>query len=196
MSLKDDFAKLPWIGQLAIFVVIALAVIAIGYYFFITKIETKIAQNKAELSSLQIEIQKGRESKARTEQFKQELNRIEIQLEFLKKILPEKEELADLYTKIQERASHFGLQVVLFKPGAAAEKEFYTEYPIDVNLNSEYHSLAKFFEENRAFAENCEYYHNGTPKQAGKRKTGIYSDSKNYCFHIYLQGEQGKGVML
>lgn len=75
------------------------------------------------------------------------MNRIEIQLEFLKKILPEKEELADLYTKIQERASHFGLQVVAFKPGAAAEKEFYTEYPIDVNLNSEYHSLAKFFEE-------------------------------------------------
>ena len=147
MSLKDDFVKLPWIGQLAVFVVVALAIIAVGYYFFITKIEVKIAQNKQELSSLQIEIQKGRESKARTEQFKQELNRIEIQLEFLKKILPEKEELSDLYTKIQERASHFGLQVVAFKPGNSAEKEFYTEWPIDVSLNSEYHSLAKFFEE-------------------------------------------------
>lgn len=64
MSLKDDFVKLPWIGQLAIFVVIALAIIAVGYYFFITKIEVKIAQNKTELSTLQIEIQKGRKQSA------------------------------------------------------------------------------------------------------------------------------------
>ena len=147
MGVLDDFKKLPWFGQLLIFIVVAIAIVLVGYYLFITKMEQEIVRNKTELSTLQIDIQKGRESKARTEQFKQELKRIEVQLEFLRKILPEKEELADLYTKIQERASHFGLQVVSFKPGNAQEKEFYTEYPIDVSLNSDFHSLAKFFEE-------------------------------------------------
>jgi type IV pilus assembly protein PilO len=147
MSLKDDFVKLPWIGQLLIFIAIAIAIVVLGYYLIITDMEKQINSNNTQLSALQIDIQKGRESKARTEQFQQELKRIELQLEFLRKILPEKEELADLYTKIQERASHFGLQVTSFKPGAAVDREFFTEYPIDVAMNSEYHSLAKFFEE-------------------------------------------------
>ncbi|OGF61818.1 MAG: hypothetical protein A2Y62_20570 [Candidatus Fischerbacteria bacterium RBG_13_37_8] len=147
MAIKDDFAKLPWFAQILIFIGIAIILIVLCKYLLINDMENTIAANKNELSRLQIDIQKGRESKARTEQFKQELNRIEIQLEFLKKILPEKEELADLYTKIQERASHYGLQVVAFRPSNSSDKQYYIEYPIDVSLNSEYHSLAKFFEE-------------------------------------------------
>ena len=83
MALLDDFKKLPWFGQLLIFIVIAIAIVLVGYYLFITKMEQEIVRNKTDLSALQIEIQKGRESKARTEQFKQELKRIEVQLEFL-----------------------------------------------------------------------------------------------------------------
>ncbi len=147
MTIKDEFMKFPWFGQLLIFIAIAIVIIGLVYYLSIKDMKTKTLANKNEWSRLQIDIQKGRENKQRTEQFKQELQRIEAQLNFLKKILPEKEELADLYTKIQERASHFGLRVVMFKPAKEADKQYYTEYPIDITLNSGYHGLAKFFED-------------------------------------------------
>lgn len=147
MALKDDFMKLPWFGQLLVFVGIALAIILVSYYLVVKDLKTKTIVNNNEWGRLQTEISKGRENKRRTEQFMQESQRIEAQLNFLKRILPEKEELADLYTKIQERASHFGLKVVLFKPGKEVDRQYYVEYPIDITLNSEYHGLAKFFED-------------------------------------------------
>jgi type IV pilus assembly protein PilO len=148
MSLKDDFAKWPWFAQLLVFVGIAIVIIVLVYFFSIKDMKRSIIAYNSEWSKLQIDIAKGRENKQRTEQFKQELQRIEAQLNFLKKILPEKEELADLYTKIQERASHFGLKVIMFKPAPKPnDKQYYVEYPIDITLNSDYHGLAKFFED-------------------------------------------------
>ncbi len=147
MGVKDDIKKLPWLAQIGLFVGLAIAIIIISKIMFINKIQQRIIASKAELSNLQMEIQKGRESKARTEQFQQEIKRIETQLDFLKKILPEKEEISDLYQKIQEQGTRFGLQIANFQPRGSAEKEFYTEYPIDLDINGEYHSLAKFFEE-------------------------------------------------
>lgn len=147
MGVKEDIKKLPWMAQIGLFVGIAIAIIIISKYLFINKIQMRIDAAKAELSNLQMEIQKGRESKARTEQFQQEIKRIETQLEFLKKILPEKEEISDLYSKIQEQGTRFGLQISNFQPRGSSEKEFYSEYPIDLDINGEYHSLAKFFEE-------------------------------------------------
>lgn len=147
MALKDDFMKLPWFGQLLIFLGIALAIVLLSYYLVTKDLKAKTIANNIEYDRLQQDIRKGRENKRRTEQFMQESRRIEAQLNFLKKILPEKEELADLYTKIQERASHFGLKVVLFKPSKEVDRQYYIEYPIDITLNSEYHGLAKFFED-------------------------------------------------
>ena len=147
MALKDDFMKLPWFGQLLIFLGIALAIVLLSYYLVTKDLKAKTIANNIEYDRLQQDIRKGRENKRRTEQFMQESRRIEAQLNFLKKILPEKEELADLYTKIQERASHFGLKVVLFKPSKEVDRQYYIEYPIDITLNSEYHGLAKFFGE-------------------------------------------------
>jgi type IV pilus assembly protein PilO len=71
---------------------------------------------------------------------------LEDQLESLKRILPESEEIADLYSRIQQEGTELGLNITNFKPGSFITKEYYDEWPIAMTLTGNYHILAKFFE--------------------------------------------------
>jgi type IV pilus assembly protein PilO len=64
----------------------------------------------------------------------------------LKKILPETEEVADLYSRIQQEGTELGLSITSFRPGPHAPQEFYEAWPINMTLAGSYHILAKFYE--------------------------------------------------
>ena len=77
-----------------------------------------------EKEELLAEIQKGETLKARFIEFEAELKRLETQLESLKRILPSTEEIADLYSRIQQEGTELGLAIILFKPGNHVPKEY------------------------------------------------------------------------
>ena len=146
MALSDTIKGWPWYGQAVFFVVIASALFYFGHWQLIAPKKVKIADLNRERESLIAEINKGETLKARSIEFEAELKRLENQLDSLKKILPETEEVADLYSRIQQEGTELGLSIVQFRPGAHVPKEFYEEWPINISLNGSYHTLAKFFE--------------------------------------------------
>ena len=118
----------------------------IGHWQLIEPKKEQIAQLNEERDQLVQEITKGETLKARSIEFEAELKRLEDQLATLKKILPETEEIADLYSRIQQEGTELGLSITSFRPGAHSPKEYYDEWPININLAGSYHTLAKFFE--------------------------------------------------
>jgi type IV pilus assembly protein PilO len=146
MAMMDTVKGWPWYGQALLFAVIAGILLYIGHYYLIEPINARMATLSKERESLIQEINKGETLKARSIEFEAESKRLESQLESLKRILPESEEIADLYSRIQQEANELGLTVTNFKPGAHIAKEYYDEWPISMSVNGSYHILAKFFE--------------------------------------------------
>lgn len=146
MAITDTVRGWPWYGQAILFLVIGAGLFYFGHRMLIKPINEEMTRLEVEKEELLAEINKGETLKARFIEFEAELKRLESQLESLKKILPSTEEIADLYSRIQQEGTELGLSIALFKPGNHVPKEFYDEWPISMTLNGNYHILAKFFE--------------------------------------------------
>jgi Tfp pilus assembly protein PilO len=146
MAIQDTVKSWPWYGQAALFVVIGAALFYLGHWQLIEPINKKITELNNEREQLIQEINRGETAKARAIEFEAELKRLEHQLESLKKILPETEEIADLYSRIQQEGTELGLTITTFRPSAHVPKEYYEEWPINISLSGNYHILAKFYE--------------------------------------------------
>jgi type IV pilus assembly protein PilO len=146
MAIQDTVKSWPWYGQAALFAVIAGALFYLGHWQLIEPLNKQIEGLNNERESLIDEIKKGETAKARAIEFEAELKRLEHQLESLKKILPETEEIADLYSRIQQEGTELGLIITNFRPGTRAPQQYYEEWPINISVAGNYHILAKFFE--------------------------------------------------
>lgn len=146
MAIQDTIKGWPWYGQAGLFIAIAAALIWFAEGQLIDPINAQMVTLNNERDQLIQEINKGETLKARSIEFEAELKRLEAQLESLKKILPETEEIADLYSRIQQEGTELGLNITAFKPGPHAPKQYYEEWPISISLSGNYHILAKFFE--------------------------------------------------
>jgi type IV pilus assembly protein PilO len=146
MAIGDSVKSWPWYGQAALFLLIGAGLFYVGQRMLINPMNEEMTRLSIEKEELIAEINKGETLKARFIEFEAELKRLETQLDSLKKILPSTEEIADLYSRIQQEGTELGLAIVYFKPGNHVPKEYYDEWPISMTLNGNYHILAKFFE--------------------------------------------------
>jgi len=146
MAIQDTVKSWPWYGQATLFLIIGAALFYLGHWQLIEPLNKQIVSLNSERDSLIDEIKKGETARARAIEFEAELKRLEHQLESLKKILPESEEIADLYSRIQQEGTELGLTITAFKPDKHVPKEYYEEWPINMSLAGNYHILAKFFE--------------------------------------------------
>jgi type IV pilus assembly protein PilO len=146
MAMGDTIKGWPWYGQAILFLIIGGGLFFIGHRFMIKPMNEEMARLNIEREELLAEINKGETLKARFIEFEAELKRLESQLDSLKRILPSTEEIADLYSRIQQEGTELGLTIMLFKPGNHIPKDYYDEWPISMTLNGNYHILAKFFE--------------------------------------------------
>ena len=143
---KLSMGKLPWFGQLGVFVAIA-AVMAGGFYYFveIDKQKTLAAKN-TELTEIRDRVAKGVESARRLPEFRQQVSVLENRLEGLKPILPEEKDVGDLLRRIQTLAVQSNLVIKGFRPQPITAHEMHAEWPISLNLEGNYHNLGLFLD--------------------------------------------------
>ncbi len=141
-----DLNKLPWYGQLGIFGGISVLFVVIFYYYFYGDMQGRINGLNDELQTLQNDINKGHVMEAKRPEFQQEIERLNLKLETLKRILPERQEVDDILRKLQGLAAESSLNILRFTPGAETRREYYIEWPIQIEINGTYHNLAMFFD--------------------------------------------------
>ena len=72
---------------------------------------------------------------------------LEIQLATMLKKLPAGHETPGLLDDITFVATHSGLKIVSITWGDEQEKEFYTELPLDIDVEGRYHEFGRFVSE-------------------------------------------------
>jgi type IV pilus assembly protein PilO len=146
-SLQDK----PWYLAAGIGLVLAALVVGGLYWFAIKGWDEESARLTTRLDELEKDIQAGRSAQQRLPQLRDEAQRLELELEKLRRILPSSRNTEELIKKFKSLVDQgdFQLDRLTFPRLTEAKNsspdEVYVEWPISVSLQGRYHDLAVLF---------------------------------------------------
>jgi type IV pilus assembly protein PilO len=146
VAINISLSKLPWYGQIGAFVALTIAGAAAFWNFYARDAQAGIDQRRGQLAKLQQEINRGLATAKRLPEFRREVSSLEAQLERLRAVLPEEQDVADLLRRVQAMATQSNLRIVGFTPKAITKKQLHAEWPIGLKLEGNYHDLGSFLE--------------------------------------------------
>lgn len=169
----NALTKLPVAGQVGVGLLIAVLLGGGFWYMYYSPMQDEETNKSAQLSRLQAEIRSLEVTAAKLDEFQRDVAAKEAKLETLKRILPADKETPELMKKVQYLAAQSNLSIRKFTPGAtvkksfqpetsrpataapprpgtpaaaAASQEYYQEWPINVEVEGNYHNLGLFFD--------------------------------------------------
>lgn len=144
--------NLPWYTQLGLFLVLGGIVAGSGWYFFVSGLSEQIAIKQTKLNTLKIEIQRGQAVEQKHQEFQTQNKHLLEKLATLKIILPEAKQTDQLLRQVQAGAVGSGLLIKRFQPMPVVQRDFFSEWPINMEVEGNYHSLGIFFDKVSKFS--------------------------------------------
>jgi len=172
----------PW------YTYVIIAVLIFGFFYFIY-----YKPRGKELASLRLERQKVEAEVRKAQKKKQDLDKIEAELKTLtatlanlEAIIPQKKEMSDILRRIQQLAYDSRLNIRRFAPQKLADKEFFSEQPISIEMTGNYHNLGMFFDQLSRFSrlfivENFSI--KSLARQTDASTVSVSCTTKTYIFH-------------
>lgn len=136
----------PWYISAIVGAVLGLLIVVGSYYLVFTDIERQIAGKQKELEGLQKKIDEGRAAERSLARFREEVNRLQLDLDKLLRVLPTRMNTEDLLRRLRTLTEQGDFKLLRFAPANRSQKQFYYEWPIQISLDGTYHNLALFFD--------------------------------------------------
>ncbi len=146
MALKTGLEGKPWYIGLAAGLVAGLVLFALGYWRIVQPRVDEYEAEEAKLAELQNKIQEGRAARQELPKFREEVRQLELELDKLLRILPARRNTPDLMRRIRSLTEQGDFALKSFTPGELTDQEFFSEWPIEIELEGTYHNLALFFD--------------------------------------------------
>lgn len=182
-----DLENRPWYFALILGVVIAGVLIWAFENYLFSDIQKDIKGRTNDLQVLQGKVREGKAAEARLPQFREEAERLETELNRLLRILPTAKQTDELIKKIKSLTERGNFRLVTFQPQGFVKKDFYSEWPINVQLEASYHELALFFDRLSRFSRiiNVETLTAG----ALSKKGSPYTISTGFTMKTFIYGD-------
>jgi type IV pilus assembly protein PilO len=150
--LQDDFHGLdfndpgvwPLAPKIAVYVVLFVVVVVLGWYLDWDDQWQQHEQRQGEEVALREQWIAKKKQAVNLDEYKRQLVEIDRQFGALLKQLPEKAEIDTLLADVNQAGLGRGLQFDLFRPAGDAVRDFYTEIPVNIIVNGDYHDLGEF----------------------------------------------------
>jgi type IV pilus assembly protein PilO len=146
MALKTGLEGKPWYYGLGFGLGIGAVLFGLGWWKILQPLKDDIQAQENHLEELQHKIQEGMIAQAQLPKFREEVHQLELELDKLLRILPARRNTPDLLRRIRALAEQGDFNLKDFKPGVLTDKDFYSEWPITVDLDGGYHQLALLFD--------------------------------------------------
>lgn len=143
---ENAYTSLPKNQQLIVAVVVAVAIAGGFYYFWYAEKVVELEGLQKNLATLNAQIQELNVVKANLPALEKEVEQLSLRLDQLRRILPPAKETPDLMKRLQALASQSNLKIKSFVPGAVVQRDFYQEWPIEIQVDGTYPNLATFFD--------------------------------------------------
>jgi type IV pilus assembly protein PilO len=142
----DQLKGKPWYIGLAAGAGVAAVLFGLAWWQLINPKRVQIDGLQRQLAGLQEKIQEGRAAKQRLPQFREEVRRLELELDKLLRILPARLNTEDLLRRLRSLAEQGDLDLLRIRPAGLNNRDFYAEWPINLEVSGTYHTLAMFFD--------------------------------------------------
>jgi type IV pilus assembly protein PilO len=146
MAMNFSLSKLPWYSQIGAFFALALLATGVFWTLYAQPAHEDLNLKSQQLDSMRAEIARGQDTARRLPAFRKEIAGLEAQLERLRAVLPEEQDVADLLRRVQGMATQSNLTIRGFTPQTVARKQMHMEWPIGLQLEGTYHDLGDFLE--------------------------------------------------
>jgi type IV pilus assembly protein PilO len=138
--------KLPWYAQVGMFVAIAIGGVAAFYFLYAAPAAAGIADQHRQLELLRVDITKGMSIARKLPQFRAQVAELQTRLDGLRAVLPEEKDFGDLLRSLEMLATQSNLAIRTFKPAPVTTKQLHAEWPINIELEGNFHNLGLFFD--------------------------------------------------
>jgi type IV pilus assembly protein PilO len=146
VAINISLSKLPWHSQIGVFVVLSAAAVGAFYNWVARDAMASIETQRVQLATINQSIDRGLATAKRLPEFRREVSQLEGQLERLRAVLPEEQDVADLLRRVQAMATQSRLTIRGFTPRAVTRRQMHAEWPIGLQLEGTYHDLGAFLE--------------------------------------------------
>lgn len=146
MAMQTGLEGKPWWYGLAIGAVLAALVLGVVWWRSIGPMYEEIEQQETRIAELEKKIIEGRAAKAQLPRFREQVRALELELDKLLRILPARRNTPELLRRVRALAEQGDFGFHRFTPGGFVEREFYSEWPIKIDLTGDYHNLAMFYD--------------------------------------------------
>ena len=176
----------PWYGYL----VVAVLIFALAFFFYFKPRNEELAALRAERIKVEAEVQELKKKKLELDKIEAELVTMTAQLKQLEAIIPQRREIAGILSQVQQLAYDTQLEVVSFRPQGELNREFYSEWPIPIQVTGNFNNLGLFFDRIGKFPRlfTVENY---TIKSLSKQ-TDLTTVSANWTLKTYVFLEEPK----
>lgn len=132
----------PWY----VYLFLAIFIFGLFYLLYFKPKNAELKDLREKRIKAEGEVIKLRAKKDEVDQIEAELKHMNLTLKELETIIPQRKEISDILRKIQQLANDSRLNIVKFTPKGEIDKEFYSEWPIPIEIIGNYHNLAMFFD--------------------------------------------------
>lgn len=150
---------------------IILLLTAGTYFLVITDIETRIEGIKAEQQAKDITLAEKQAIADNLSERRKEMDALEQRFEEALTQLPEKKDIEELLSQLNDVGKKAGLEIGRVTPGAERSEGFYSSIPITMAVSGNYHEIATFLQEIAGLRRivNVSNLHLGTPTMRGDK---------------------------
>lgn len=128
----------------AVIVVVCILVLVLGYFLNIKGQQQSLGRNEAQELQLKQDFETKWKKAANLDAYKQQMKEMEKSFGTMLRQLPSKTEIDDLLVDISQTGLASGINFKLFKPGKEIQKDFYAEFPIEMEMTGDYHRFGRF----------------------------------------------------
>jgi Tfp pilus assembly protein PilO len=140
--------NLPWYG----YIILAVVILGAAFFIYFKPQQTELGRIKVERQKVEGEVQSLQEKKQQLDKIEAELATLTQTLKELEVIIPLRKETDVILRRVQQMAFDSRLDLIRFTPRGEINREFYSEWPIPMEIRGNYHNLASFFDRLSKFA--------------------------------------------
>ncbi|MGF1680982.1 type 4a pilus biogenesis protein PilO [Photobacterium minamisatsumaniensis] len=143
----DEITEWPLIAQCVIAALLAVALSAAGYWYWIIPEHEELLQIKQTETDLRQQLVRRANQVAALPKVRQQIEVLEGRYQFVVKQLPEEDELASLLANVNDIGIRNGLEFQRIEWASRIEHELYYEFPMSIVLTGKYEDIGLFVED-------------------------------------------------
>ena len=182
----NNIGSWPMPVKAVLIAIVAIGVLALGYFFDIKSQQEALDNVRIEESRLKESFETKQAKAANLDAYKQQMVEMQESFGAMIRQLPSKTEVEELLIDISQTGLASGIEFQLFKPQSERHIEFYAELPIQLKMTGTYHQFGEFVSGIAALPRIVTLENITIQAEKGKKKDSLLSMSATAKTYRYL----------